>query len=173
MNILYIWDGRRKLPKEYLENLEIIRKFYPDSTIFYVTKHPENAPENVKIINWDEYLEKTIKYFCLEESWRLANVIAASDWLRFYFLLHIPNLIYLDFDVTLLKILPISDKFQYSDNNYCLMISPDNKDYQNPLLNVLKENIKINSSKPTYWIFKKFENNWSEKIDRSIFIHWN
>ena len=169
MNILYIWDGRKALPEKYLENLEITRKFYPNATIFFVTKNPATAPINVKIIDWDEYILKVIDYFKLDEIWRLQNIIAASDWLRFYFLLHIPNLLYLDFDCKLLAKIPENDNFQYSKGNYCLMISPDNKNYIKPLKNILG---KYEVFHPTYGIYNKLFGIFKE-IPRDYFEHWN
>lgn len=169
LNILYTWDGRREIPKHYLDNLEITKSFYPDATIFFVTKNPISAPANVKIIDWNEYILKVIDYFKLDEVWRLSNVINASDWLRFYFLLQIPNLLYLDFDCKLLNKIPESDNFQFSKGNYCLLISPDNKDYQEPLKEILSSFEVFHA---TYGIYNKMIGIF-EEIPREYFRHWS
>ena len=173
MKILYIWDGEyQKLPDARHENIKTCLKFYPDAQYFCISKKPSFFSRDFKIIDWDQTVSEIETYF---DFGKLEGIGNSSDWMRFWFLAHNPDTLYMDTDITLKKGFDFHEvgRLMFPEKDIYILYS-GNEDHGSDIIEAMEaEPIQHKSGSFTHLVYlpKRFEKSQFETIPSDVFLH--
>lgn len=108
MKILYIWDGiQQPFPEFRQANIKRCFELYPNAEYFCISKKDFFFSSDFKIIDWDSMVLEIENYFPFGKLHGISN---SSDWMRFWYLAHNPQTLYMDTDVFLNRFFDFESK---------------------------------------------------------------
>lgn len=164
MKILYIWD--KDLPAWRARMMDATEKLYPDAEYYCITK--ENAFRGYAVLEWEEIGWAVMRFKGLKEwPYRWNHPLVFSDWVRFWFLGHSWDTLYLDTDAQMLQRVEFGEKVRYSPGDTHLMYAPPNGESRH-LLEVLRA---IPTPAFHHTIVSQFGPAWSSPVPKDWFHH--